>query len=216
MTPTSPGPSSAARGRETRAPGTVTSAEDAVRARVALVPGAGGAKRHLMHPFNGRFHPIDHRALDGLIQGMVARIDVSAVDYVLGFPEGGSVPAYAFGRAVGLPVILASRLPLDLPGRVSFEQPHANLGTTHYVYGLEKGDRAMIVEDELTNGHTAVNAVRALRRAGIEITRIAALFAIDHPALWRRVAAAGVSIEVGVTLPPSFAPRALDADTDVE
>lgn len=216
MTPPSPGPSSAGGGRETRAPGTATNAGDAVRQRIALVPGADGAKRHLMHPFNGRCHPIDHRALDGLIRDMVARIDVSAVDYVLGFPEGGSVPAYAFGRAVGLPVILASRLPLDLPGRVSFEQPHANLGTTHYLYGLKKGDRAMIVEDELTNGHTAVNAVRALRRAGIEIAQIAALFAIDHPALWRRVAAAGVSIEVGVTLPPSFAPRALDADTDAE
>ena len=49
----------------------------------------------------------------------------------------------------------------------------------------------MIFEDELTNGHTAVNAVRALRSAGIEIAQIAALFAIDHPALWRRVARGG-------------------------
>ena len=177
------------------------SASDAVRQRIALVSGAGGAKRHLMHPFNGRFHPIDHAALDVLIDAMVARIDVTAVDYVLGFPEGGSVPAYAFGRAVGRPVILASRLPLDLPDRVSFEQPQANLGTTQYVYGLKPGDRVMIFEDELTNGHTAVNAVRALRRAGIEIAQIATLFAIDHPALWRRVGAEGVTLEVGVTLP---------------
>ena len=190
------------------------SASDAVRQRIALVSGAGGAKRHLMHPFNGRFHPIDHGALDVLIDAMVARIDVTAVDYVLGFPEGGSVPAYAFGRAVGRPVILASRLPLDLPDRVAFEQPQANLGTTHYVYGLKPGDRAMIFEDELTNGRTAVNAVRALRRAGIEIAQIAALFAIDHPALWRRVGAEGVTLEVGVTLPPSFAPRALDTEVE--
>ena len=167
-----------------------------------------------MHPFNGRFRPIDHSALDDLIEGMAARIDVSAVDYVLGFPEGGSIPAYAFGRAVGLPVILASRLPLDLPDRVSFEQPQANLGTTHYVYGLKRGDRAMIVEDELTNGHTAVNAVRALRRAGIEIAQVAALFAVDHPALWRRLAAADIALSVGVVLPPSYAPRALDTEVE--
>ena len=110
---------------------------------------------------------------------------------MLGFPEGGSVPAYAFGRAVGRPVILASRLPLDLPDRVAFEQPQANLGTTHYVYGLKPGDRAMIFEDELTNGHTAVNAVRALRRAGIEIAQIAALEALGPPlrrGLYRRLA----------------------------
>jgi adenine/guanine phosphoribosyltransferase-like PRPP-binding protein len=183
---------------------------DSVRERVVLVSGAAGAKRHLMHPFNGRFHPIDHGALDALIDSMVPRVDVARVDYVLGFPEGGSVPAYAFGRAVRRPVILASRLPLDLPDRITFEQPQANLGTTHYLYGLRPGDRALIFEDELTNGRTAVNAVRALRRAGIEIAQIAALFAIDHPLLWRRMAAEDITLTVGVTLPPDYAPRALD------
>ena len=78
-----------------------------------------------MHPFNGRFHPIDYTALERLVQALVPRVDVERIDYVLGFPEGGSIPAYAFGRAVGRPVILTSRLPLDLPGRISFEQPGA-------------------------------------------------------------------------------------------
>jgi adenine/guanine phosphoribosyltransferase-like PRPP-binding protein len=187
---------------------------DAIRRRIKLVTGAGGAKRHLMHPFNGRFHAIDHAALDALVDSMVPRVDVTSVDYVLGFPEGGSVPAYAFGRAVRRPVILASRLPLDLPDRISFEQPQANLGTTHYVYGLRPGDRALIVEDELTNGRTAVNAVRALRRAGIAIAQIAALFAIDHPLLWQRMAAEDIALSVGVTLPPDYAPRALDTGTE--
>lgn len=187
---------------------------EAIRTRIRLVPGAGGLKRHLVHPFNGRFHPIDHAALETLVQAMVPRVDVRAVDYVLGFPEGGSIPAYAFGRAVGRPVILASRLPLDLPDRISFEQPQANLGTTHYVYGLGPGDRALIFEDELTNGHTAVNAVRALRRAGVEIDQVAALFAIDHEPLWRRIRAEGITLSVGVRLPPDYAPRALDAEME--
>jgi adenine/guanine phosphoribosyltransferase-like PRPP-binding protein len=183
---------------------------DSVRQRIKLVSGAGGAKRHLMHPFNGRFHAIDHGALDDLIDAMVPRVDVRDVDYILGFPEGGSVPAYAFGRAVRRPVILASRLPLDLPERIAFEQPQANLGTTHYIYGLRPGDRALIFEDELTNGRTAVNAVRSLRRAGVEIGQVAALFAIDHPLLWQRMAAEDVALHVAVTLPPDYAPRALD------
>jgi adenine/guanine phosphoribosyltransferase-like PRPP-binding protein len=191
--------------------GAVDSA-DAIRQRIRLVPGAGGTKRHLMHPFNGRFHPVDHAALEALVAAMASRVDVTRVDYVLGFPEGGSIPAYAFARAVNRPVILASRLPLDLPDRISFEQPAANLGTTHHVYGLRPGARVMIFEDELTNGHTALNAVRALRGARIEIDQIAALFAIDHPALWRRMREAGVTLHVGVTLPPAYAPRALDAE----
>jgi adenine phosphoribosyltransferase len=187
---------------------------DAIRKRIRLVPGADGRKRHLMHPFNGRFHPVDHAALETLLRAMVPRIDVTGVDYVLGFPEGGSIPAYAFGRAVDRPVILASRLPLDMPDMITFEQPGARLGTTQYLYGLRAGDRVMVFEDELTNGHTAVNAARALRKAGIEIDQIAALFVIDHPPLWRRISAERLTLHVGVTLPPDYAPRALDAETD--
>lgn len=164
-----------------------------------------------MHPYNGRFHPIDYAALDLLVQSLVPRVDVDRVDYVLGFPEGGSIPAYVFGRAVGRPVILTSRLPLDLPDRIVFEQPGANLGTTQYVYGLRPGDRAMVFEDELTNGHTAVNAVRALRGAGVEIDQVASLFAIDHAALLRRLRAKGITLHVGLMLTTDYAPRALDS-----
>lgn len=184
--------------------------QEAVGERVRLIPGIGGRKRHLVHPFNGRFHPVDHAALEALVRAMAQRVDVTAVDHVLGFPEGGSVPAYAFGRAVGRPVVLTSRLPIDIPGTITFEQPQAGLGTTHYLYGLRAGDRVMIVEDELTNGRMAVNAVRALRGAGIAIDQIATLFAIDHPILWRRMAGERITLHVGVTLPPEYAPRLLD------
>jgi adenine phosphoribosyltransferase len=183
---------------------------EAARRLVRLVPGAGG-KRHLMHPYNGRFHQVDYQALDALVEALARRVDPAAIDYVLGFPEGGSIPAYAFGRAIERPVVLASRLALDLPGRLTFEQPHAGLGTTQFVYGLGPGDRVIIVEDELTNGLTATNAVSALRGAGIEVREIATLFAIDHPALWRRMRAADVRLHVGVTLAPEYAPRPLDA-----
>ena len=186
---------------------------DAIRERIKLVPGAEGRRRHLMHPLNGRFHPVDHKALDTLIQMLASRVDIASVDYVLGFPEGGAVPAYAFARLVDRPLILASRLPLDLPGRITFEQPGARLGTTQYLYGLTSGRRAVIVEDELTSGVSAVNAVRALRAAGVVIREIAALFVIDHPSLWRRLDAEQITLHVGLTLPPEYAPRSLEAET---
>lgn len=186
---------------------------EAIRKRIKLVPGADGGKRHLMHPFNGRFHPVDHAALESLVRAMAIRIDVSAIDYILGFPEGGAIPAYAFGRAVDRPVILASRLPLAMPDVIAFEQPGARLGTTQYLYGLRAGDRVMVFEDELTTGRTAVNATRALRGAGVEIDQIAALFVIDHAPLWQRIKAERLTLHVGVTLPPECAPRPLDAET---
>ena len=183
---------------------------DSLRARVWLVPGVRPGKRHLVHPLNGRFHPVDQDALERLVESLAARCDTGGVDYVLGFPEGGSIPAYAFARAARRPVVLASRLPLDVPGRIAFEEPHAVTGTTQYLYGLAPGHRVLIVEDELTNGHTALSAVAALRGAGIAVDQIITLFAIDHPGLWRRVKAAGVTVHVGLLLPPELAPRPLD------
>lgn len=185
-----------------------------IRRRVRLVPGVGGHRLHLLHPFNGRFHPIDHGALEALVLTMARRIDVASIDYVVGFPEGGSIPAYAFGRLVGRPVVLASRMPLDLPEAITFEQPQAGLGKTHHLYGLRSGSRVIIFEDEITNGRTAVNAARALRKAGIKIDQIATLFAIDHPTLWRRMKAEGLTLHVGVVLPPEYAPRPLDAEDE--
>jgi adenine/guanine phosphoribosyltransferase-like PRPP-binding protein len=187
---------------------------DSVRRQVRLVPGLGNGRLHLLHPFNGRFHPIDHDGLESLVLSMAQHIDVTSIDCVLGFPEGGSIPAYAFGRAVGRPVLLASRMPLDLPDTVTFEQPQAGLGKTHHLYGLRPGSRVMIFEDELTNGRTVVNAARALRVAGLVIEQIATLLVIDHPTLWRRMEAAGLTLHAGVRLPPSYAPRPLDTDVE--
>ncbi len=185
---------------------------DTIRQRVRLVSGAGGQKRYLIHPLNGRFHPIDYDALEAVVQELAARIPVDAIDFVVGFPEGGSVPTYAFGRAIGRPIVLGSRLPIDEPGTISFEQSDAGLGTTHRVYGLEPGARVIILEDELTNGGMTVNAVRAFRQAGLEIDHVATLLAIDHPTLWQRMAAERITLHVGVRLPRDYAPRALETE----
>jgi hypothetical protein len=72
----------------------------------------------------------------------------------------------------------------------------------------------LIFEDELTNGRTAVNAARALRRAGVEIDQIATLFAIDHRTLWRRMEVERLTLHVGVLLPPAYAARPLDAEAE--
>jgi adenine/guanine phosphoribosyltransferase-like PRPP-binding protein len=164
-----------------------------------------------MHPFNGRFEPVDRAALEAFVAILARRIDRGRVDYVIGVPEGGSVPAYELGRQIDRPVILASRLPVELPHGITFEEPQGDiLGFTRHLYGLRAGDRAVIVEDELTNGRSVVNAVRSLRRAGIQIDQVATLIAIDHPGLWDRMAAERIALHAALALPPELAPRPLD------
>jgi orotate phosphoribosyltransferase len=184
---------------------------DAIRQRVRVLTGAVAGKRHLMHPFNGRFEAVDRAALQALVREIALRIDCTRVDYILGLPEGGSIPAYEFGRHVDRPVILASRIPVDMPGGIAFEEPQGHvLGFTRYLYGLKAGDRAIILEDELTNGRSVVRAVRSLRAAGIEIDQVGTLLAIDHPGLWRRMAAERITLHAGITLTPEYAPRPID------
>ncbi len=181
---------------------------ETIRARAAVVAGRDPGMRHLIHSLNGRGQVVDVDALDALIAQVAKQVDVSAVDCILGIPEGGSVPAYAFARAVRRPVVLAARVILERPA-ITFQEPHAHANTTKTLsfYGLVPGQRAMIVEDELTNGHTAVNAVRALREAGVTIDRVVTLLAIDHPALWRRMEAEGITLHVGLRLSAEYAPR---------
>lgn len=129
------------------------------------------------------------------------------IDYVLGFPVGGAIPAFAFAQITGRPLILSMLVRPERPGLITFEEPHSSGATTHYVQGLAPGDVIVIVEDEVTTGRTAINAVRALRRAGVRITDVAAVLAVDDPAVWQRMADETITLHVGIRLPGDYLAR---------
>jgi adenine/guanine phosphoribosyltransferase-like PRPP-binding protein len=43
-----------------------------------------------------------------VVRELAAGLDVNEIDYVLGFPEGGVIPAFAFAHLVDRPLILSS------------------------------------------------------------------------------------------------------------
>ena len=174
---------------------------------VSLVSAANQARDQIAHRLDGRYGPMDPRELAPHVRDLAAAIDTADVDYVLGFPEGGVIPAFAFAQAVGLPLIISTRLRMALPGAVSFEEPHSGLGTAHYLHGLHEGDRVVIVEDEVTTGRTIVNAVRALRQSGVHISRVGAVLAVDDPAMWQSMHDEKISLHVGARLPAEYAVR---------
>lgn len=183
---------------------------DSIRPRVSLVPNVNGRNRHLRHPLNGRFAPLDHATLATLVNDLVAAIDVRGVDYIVGFPEGGSIPAFAFAARVDRPVLLSSQIALDLPA-VTFTAPNSSLASqTRYLYGTVPGNRVVIIEDEVTTGLGVIVAVWALRAAGVAADEVGALLAIDHPALHARMEAEKIVLHVGRWLPPEYAARPLD------
>jgi adenine/guanine phosphoribosyltransferase-like PRPP-binding protein len=97
---------------------------------------------------------------------------VAEPDYVVGFAPGGIPSAMALAIEVNLPMIVAYKCQLGLPGEIVWEEPHC-VNSTFYLYGLSGGMRVVLVDDEVDSGATICNAVRALRAAGIEVVAVA-------------------------------------------
>ena len=170
---------------------------------VTFVPKVGG-RPHLVHALDGRWQGLTTRDLTAAVCELAAGMDTRGVDYVVGFPEGGLVPAFAFAQVVDRPLILSTRLRLERAPVISFEEPHSPQGTSHYLYGLRPGDAVVIIEDEVTTGRTVINAVRALRAAGIRIGQVGVLMAVDNEPMWRRMAEEDIALHVRVRVPPGY------------
>src|SRR5262249_31749916 len=104
-----------------------------VRDSVSLVPALGHGRPQIAHRLDPPYAAMRPAELLPLIQELAAAIDTSEVDCVLGFPEGGVLPAFAFAQLVGRPLVLSTRLRLALPGAVAFT---SGQGTDHFVHGL--------------------------------------------------------------------------------
>jgi len=166
-----------------------------------FIPKVSG-RPHLVHPLDGRWGGLHPRDLTGFVGELASAIDTASVDFVLGFPEGGLVPAFAFAQAIDRPLILSTRLRLQGEPVITFEEPHSPQGTSHYLHGVRAGSTVIIIEDEITTGRTTVNAVRALRAAGVRVDHVGVLLAVDTEALWQRMADEGIAMHVQVRVPP--------------
>jgi adenine phosphoribosyltransferase len=163
----------------------------------------------ITHRLDGRSGAMDPGELAAAVRKLAELMDFEPVDYVLGFPEGGSVPAFAFAQVVGRPLILSTRLDFTLPGNpeIVFRVPHSPIGRSHHIHGLKRGDQVVIVEDEVTSGGTLVSSVRALRAAGVLISQVGALMAVDDPQMWQAMESEKVSLCVLWRLPRGLRAR---------
>ncbi|MEC3980840.1 phosphoribosyltransferase family protein [Amycolatopsis sp. H20-H5] len=95
-------------------------------------------------------------------------------DLLLGLDAGGIPPTMALALAADLPYRLAWKLDLALPHKQKFAEPHARR-TDVFTYAEFAGLRLLVVDDEITTGHTAANLVAMLRAAGAVVAGIVCL-----------------------------------------
>jgi len=161
---------------------------------IPVAPIVGRERPMVASPLDGRYGPMHPDILDRSVQRLLDLVDLRGVDHVLGIPEGGIIPAFAVGSAAGRSVALASIWRPDLPGVVTFVEEHDGVLGPKHVYGVKRGARVLIVEDEVTTGRTVINCVRALRQAGIECDQVATVLFLGDEDTHQRLREAGIHV----------------------
>lgn len=90
---------------------------------------------------------------------------------ILGIEATGYIPAAAAAMATGLDFICAKKTDLVVPDDIDvirFEEPSSPREKL-YIYGLSKGDRVIIIDDEIRTAKTFENLYYALKEHGIEV-----------------------------------------------
>lgn len=141
--------------------------------RIYLVDRNNSDKRacKIAHPWDGRLKPVSHTELFADAEKLAEQLDLEKADYIVGFAEGGLIPAFAVASVANKPMVGSYRVRCKLPNEIIFSEPHSER-SAHYVYGLCPGDKVIIVEDEITTGDTLENAIRSFAEKNIEVVDI--------------------------------------------
>lgn len=128
-------------------------------------------KFKIVHPFDGRVMDLQHSILERCALELSKCLNFEDVDYVIGFAEGGLIPAYAVAKVMNIPFKGSYRVRLHELNEISFIEPHS-MRAEHYVYGIESGSKVVIIEDEITTGRTLKSAILAFIAKGIIVNDI--------------------------------------------
>lgn len=128
-------------------------------------------KDKIVHPFDGRLAPANPVAIREWALALASKLDLKDIDYIVGFAEGGLIPAYAFSEVTDIPFLGSYRLKFNVDGvEVVFNEEHTD--RSHYIYGLKPGDNIIIIEDEITTGRTIINAINSFKEKGVNVKGI--------------------------------------------
>ncbi|MDQ7089422.1 MAG: phosphoribosyltransferase domain-containing protein [Methylococcales bacterium] len=137
-------------------------------------------KWKIVHPWDGRFIPLSSEELFKEAKKLVKLLDTSNADYIVGFAEGGLIPAFAVSMVCDLPLIGSYRVRCKREHEMTFTEPHSER-PNHFIYGLKPNDRIIIIEDEITTGNTLINAMECFQQHGVDVVDIGTFILVETP-----------------------------------
>lgn len=130
-------------------------------------------KLKVMHPLDGRGVPLDLFFLKKCSKQLFKKFRKINFDFVVGFAEGGIVSAIGIADVAKKPFVGSYRVKLKEKNEIIFLEPHS-MRAQHFIYGLKKGDRIIVIEDEITTGSTMMNAIKSFESKGIKVMAMGA------------------------------------------
>ena len=130
---------------------------------------------YFIHPITDGVPRMDPKVLNAITKLVVARVDWSKVDMILGIEAMGLPLTAPLSMATGLPLIIARKRSYGLEGEVEIDQSTGYSKGAMYLNDLKKGERIAILDDVLSTGGTLEAVIEGVRRTGAEVTDVIAV-----------------------------------------
>lgn len=155
---------------------------------------ADSRNEKLVHPFDGRVIPLHPSLIRPQAHQLAGQLNLTGVDYIVGFAEGGLIPAFAISDVTGIPFVGSYRVRLKLANEIHFVEQHSERAN-HFIYGLQPGSSVVLIEDEITTGQTMLNVINQLSQHQITVLDIGVYILNCQPLVYQQFQQLGYTIK---------------------
>lgn len=132
-------------------------------------------RNFLVNPLTDHHPTTPYDLVEDTLTELTKLTDFSKATKIIGEEDRGGFLAALMAYKHKLPFGLVKWNPLELSGTVSIEFRNAYTEGKMYLYGAEKGDKVILVEDMVDSGGSIIAMIELLRKAEIELVDVIAV-----------------------------------------
>ncbi|MFC7046150.1 hypoxanthine/guanine phosphoribosyltransferase [Halobacteriaceae archaeon GCM10025711] len=142
-----------------------------------------GEYRYFVHPVTDGIPLVEPRLMREIVDGVLDRVDVDAVDKILTAEAMGIHHATAVSLEADVPFVVARKRSYGFEDEVAVHQVTGYAEGELYVNNVHEGDRVLLVDDVVATGGTLRALCDALDRIGADVVDIVTVVrrAADEP-----------------------------------
>ncbi len=129
---------------------------------------------YVRNNLDGRFVKGDIHALQKVVNELNKNLpNPTPGETIVGFAEGSLILASMLALIRKTNFVCSTKTQKsNKKNEIKFFEEHRRTLSAHYIYALEKRDKVILFEDEISTGKTIINAFQTLKKIGINIVAI--------------------------------------------